>query len=69
MVITSDGRTDVTVYQVKHLGKINSTDMQLYPGTYTIVGKRTGYRDVQHTLRLMARTALAPVNIKCIEKI
>ena len=69
VVIASDGRTDVTVYQVKHLGKINSTNMQLYPGTYTIVGKRPGYRDVQHTLRLMARTALAPVNIKCIEKI
>ena len=69
VVITSDGRTDVTVYQIRHLGKIDSTDMQLYPGTYTIVGKRSGYRDVQHTLRLMAGTRLDPINIKCVEKI
>ncbi|HAK52683.1 MAG TPA: hypothetical protein DCM54_12395, partial [Gammaproteobacteria bacterium] len=69
VVITSDGRTDVTVYQVRHLGRIDSTDMQLYPGTYTIVGKRSGYRDVQHTLRLMAGTTLDPINIKCVEKI
>ena len=69
VVITSDQRTDVTVYQVAQFGKMSREDLSLNPGIYTIVGKRKGYRDVQHTLRLLNGAAPGPIHISCTEKI
>jgi serine/threonine protein kinase len=69
VVITSDQRTDVTVYQVAQFGKMLRQDLNLHPGIYTIVGKRKGYRDVQHTLRLLNGATLGPIHISCTEKI
>ncbi len=69
VVIQSDNKTDITVYRVRHLGKISTTDLELVPGAYTIVGKRRGYRDVQHELRVMAGRTIGPVYISCDEKI
>lgn len=67
--ITSDQRTDVTVYQVAQFGKISQKNLSLNPGIYTIVGKRKGYRDVQHTLRLLNGMTPGPIHISCTEKI
>jgi tetratricopeptide (TPR) repeat protein len=69
IVITSDQRTDVTVYQVAQFGKMSQEGLSLNPGIYTIVGKRKGYRDVQHTLRLLNGAAPSPIHISCTEKI
>lgn len=67
--LTSDNKTDVTIYKVGNFGKINSTEVELFPGDYTIVGKRRGYRDVQHKLTLLAGEPRSPVFISCVEKI
>ena len=69
VLIASDGKTDIFVYQVKRLGKVTSQELELYPGTYTIVGKRRGYRDVRHTLKLLANAPTNTINISCEEKI
>jgi serine/threonine protein kinase len=69
IVITSDQRTDVTVYQVAQFGKMSQEELSLNPGIYTIVGKRKGYRDVQHTLRLLNGAVTGPIHISCTEKI
>ena len=69
VIITSDQRTDVTVYQIAQFGKMSREDLSLNPGIYTIVGKRKGYRDVQHTLRLLNGSAPGPIHISCTEKI
>lgn len=67
--LTSDNKTDVTIYKVGNFGKINSTEVELFPGDYTIVGKRRGYRDVRHQLTLLAGEPVAPLFISCVEKI
>ncbi|MAI41917.1 MAG: hypothetical protein CMP95_05630 [Gammaproteobacteria bacterium] len=67
--ISSDGKTDIFVYQASRLGKIKYQELELYPGTYTIVGKRRGYRDTQYTLKLLANMPVEPINIICNEKI
>lgn len=67
--ITSDNRTNVTVYRVRQFGKLSSTVLALHPGAYTIVGTRPGYRDVQYNLRLMAGMTPEPIYISCIEEI
>ncbi len=69
VLIASDGKTDIFVYQVRRLGKVTSQELELYPGTYTIVGKRRGYRDVRHTLKLLANAPTNTINISCEEKI
>ena len=69
VIISSDGDTEIFVYQVKRLGKVRSEELELYPGTYTIVGKRRGYRDVRQTLKLLANAPIKPINISCKEKI
>jgi len=67
--ITSDNRTDVTVYKIGNFGKIESKRLQLIPGKYTIVGKRRGFRNVRHELILLAGEPTAPISIRCTEKI
>jgi hypothetical protein len=67
--LTSDNKTEVTIYRVRKFGKINNAEVELFPGDYTIVGKRRGYRDVQHQLTLLAGEPISPVFISCVEKI
>lgn len=69
VTITSDARTDITVYRVGALGRLDRTSLELYPGRYTIVGKRRGYRDVQQELLVIPRTPPGSVHISCSEKI
>ncbi len=67
--ITSDNRTDVTVYKIGDFGKIESMSLELIPGKYTIVGKRRGFRNVRHELVLLAGEPVPPISIRCTEKI
>lgn len=67
--LKSDDHTDVTVYHVGHLGKLESTFIKLIPGTYTIVGQRDGYRDVQRKLTVVGGEQVKPVYISCTDKI
>ena len=67
--IRSDNKTDVTVYKVRKFGRLASTKLQLYPGTYTIVGKRRGYRDVREQVVLRGGRSVSPILISCTEKI
>jgi len=67
--LNSDNKTDITIYKVGNYGKISSREVQLYPGDYTIVGKRRGYRDVRRQLTLLAGELVDPIYISCVEKI
>ncbi|MFT4713812.1 MAG: serine/threonine protein kinase [Candidatus Azotimanducaceae bacterium] len=67
--IQSDNKTDVTVYRIATLGKINQTRIELIPGSYTIVGTRKGYRDVHENLTLLGGRGIISVDVSCSEKI
>lgn len=67
--LQSDKLTDIVVYKVGHLGKLKSHRLELYPGVYTVVGKRKGYRDVRKQFTLLAGQNTAPVLVQCSEKI
>ena len=67
--ITSDQKTDVTVYKVGQFGALAQKELQLIPGKYTIVGKRPGYQDVRHALTIRSGEPVAPIQIICSEKI
>jgi|TARA_Y100000310_G_C20693521_1_gene823943 serine/threonine protein kinase len=67
--LRSDKLTDVTVYRVGRLGRLESTQLTLNPGTYRVVGKRRGYRDVQHEFTLIAGQQAPAIFVSCTERI
>ena len=67
--VRSDNLTELTVASVGALGRIKSRELQLYPGVYTIVGKRRGYKDISARVTLLAGSQPEPVFVSCSEKI
>jgi hypothetical protein len=67
--LESDNETNVVVYKVGRLGHFTAHDLELHPGIYTIVGTREGYRDVRHTLTVIAGQTPGRVLIRCEDKI
>jgi hypothetical protein len=67
--LQSDGLTDVTVYRVGALGMFAATQVELRPGTYTVIGSRDGYRDVRRTFTVLPGRTLPPINVVCAERI
>jgi tetratricopeptide (TPR) repeat protein len=69
VVLLSDDVTEVMLYQVGDLGSFAKRELALRPGHYTATGKRTGYRDVRRTFTVTAGQSLAPIVVRCEEKI
>jgi tetratricopeptide (TPR) repeat protein len=67
--IESDQLTSVTLYRVGALGAFTAKDIELRPGTYTVIGSRNGYRDVRQTFTVRPGRNLPPINIVCVEPI
>jgi tetratricopeptide (TPR) repeat protein len=67
--LTSDQLTTVTLYRVGSLGAFASRDVELRPGTYTVIGSRDGYRDVRQTFTVRPGGNLPPINVICLEPI
>jgi tetratricopeptide (TPR) repeat protein len=69
VTLESDGVTEVVVYKVGKFGHFYTRELNLRPGTYTIVGARDGYKDVRQ--RITVKTGQGPVRVvvKCGEKI
>ena len=67
--LISDNATNVVIFKVGKLGRFNSQEISLYPGTYVVVGSRPGYRDVRLEFRVSPETELQPIIIRCEEQI
>ncbi|ODS25009.1 hypothetical protein AB835_00440 [Candidatus Endobugula sertula] len=64
--ITSDGKTDIWVLGVGHVGKITEKEVVLLPGGYTLEGRCKGYHHKQIQVSLSARQT---VRLVCDERI
>jgi tetratricopeptide (TPR) repeat protein len=67
--LQSDGLTQVTVYRVGTFGTFSDLDIEVKPGTYTVVGSRAGYRDVRTMITVLPGRQPDPVSIVCVEPI
>ncbi len=65
----SDGETEVTVFRVGRLGSFERRELELRPGTYTVLGSRLGYRDVRFDFRVAPEIDIEPVVVRCEEPI
>jgi hypothetical protein len=67
--LESDQVTSVTLYRVGSLGAFVSKEVELRPGTYTVIGSRDGYRDVRQTFTVRPGRDLPPISVVCTEPI
>ncbi len=61
--VVSDGQTQVSIVGVSNLGAIKNHPLDLYPGRYVIVGKKSGYQDVRQEVVLSGDQAGVSVEI------
>ena len=69
ITLRSDNQTDVAIYKVGKLGKFSSLEIELKPGKYTIVGSRSGFRDVRKIVTVLADMADKTIQVHCDEPI
>ncbi len=69
VTLNSDGLTIVKIYHVGLLGQFTSQQLELRPGTYTVVGSRPGYRDVRQTLTVKPGPQQQALDIRCEETV
>lgn len=69
VILQSDGRTEVVIYRVGQLGAFEQQTVDLRPGVYTIVGRRSGFRDVRVKVQIQPGTPPKPIAIRCTEGI
>jgi hypothetical protein len=67
--LVSDALTEVVIYKVGRLGTFKNHELEMRPGTYTVLGTRNGYRDVRLKLVVVAGKEPEVVVIRCEEKI
>ena len=48
--LVSDSATQVAILSVGNFGSFDHRDVELKPGTYTVIGSRVGYRDVRREI-------------------
>lgn len=69
VTLQSDGLTDVVVYRVGRLGAFQSRDVEVVPGRYSVVGTRSGFRDVRVELEVRPGEGVSPLVVRCEEPI
>ena len=57
------------MYQVGRFGTFENHELDLIPGTYTVLGTRSGYRDVRLSLVIRPGVEPAPFMVRCEDKI
>ena len=66
--LVSDGVTQVAILSVGSFGSFERRDIELKPGTYTVLGSRVGYRDVRREITI-APGETQTVSVSCYEPI
>jgi hypothetical protein len=69
ITIESDNLTRIAVYRVGKLGRFEVRELELRPGTYTVVGARDGYQDVRQKIVVKPGRQPIRITVKCKVKI
>jgi len=69
VALESDAATQVVIYRVGALGAFTRREVELPPGTYTVLGTRNGYRDVRQELKVRPGESPAALVVRCEDPI
>ena len=67
VVFVSDNLTQVTLSTVGRLGSFERKQLNLRPGSYTVIGSRDGCRDFRADI--VVKPDMQPVEIRCTERL
>jgi tetratricopeptide (TPR) repeat protein len=67
--LTSDGITNVTVFQIGNLGQFTNHTLDLTPGFYVAVGVREGFRDVREEFVIGFDGRSPVITVQCVEEV
>ncbi len=69
VTMESDNQTDIVIYHVGRIGVFLSHRISLKPGTYTVVGRKPGFRDVRKEITIAPDGGGYRFDIRCEEPI
>lgn len=69
VVLQSNSATEIEIYHIGRFRPFVEKSIPLKPGTYTVVGRRPGYRDVRLTITITADMKMPVFVIRCEEPI
>jgi tetratricopeptide (TPR) repeat protein len=69
VTLNSDSVTSVVIHRVGRLGQFDTHQLELLPGDYTVVGSRSGYRDVRRVIAVRPGVPVPPLVVRCEEVI
>jgi tetratricopeptide (TPR) repeat protein len=69
VALLSNSLTEVVVYKVGRMGAFDRREIELLPGTYTVVGTRVGFRDVRRELTVQPGQNAPSLDIRCEDPI
>ena len=65
LIIESDSLTEVVIYKIGKLGRFDVRELDVRPGTYTVVGERDGYKDIRQEIVIKPGKDPLRISIKC----
>ena len=68
LILTSDNQSEIEIYGVGKLGRLERQALKLVPGDYIVVANRPGYRDARAVLKVRHGKAIT-LDIRCTESI
>ena len=67
--LKSNGATAITILKVGAIGTFTDHQLTLFPGRYTALGQRNGYRDVRQEFSVAAEAAPLTLIVQCEEPV
>ncbi len=68
LTIRSDNRTDVLIRPGRALGRFTDRELRVFPGRYTVVGRRKGFREKNVDVVVSPGSAALFVEVACDER-
>lgn len=69
LALISDNETEVQIQQIGSFGTFSRREIDLKPGTYTVIGTRAGYRAVRRDVTVMPGQDVQTISVRCEEPI
>jgi eukaryotic-like serine/threonine-protein kinase len=69
LALESDNATQVAIQRVGSFGTFARREIELKPGKYTVVGTRSGFRDVRREVTVAPGQEVQTIAVRCIEPI
>jgi len=65
LALVSDNLTEIQIPQIGSFGTFSRREIDLKPGRYTVIGTRTGYREVRRDVTVAPGQSIQTISVRC----